>query len=55
VVLDLTRQRLQADWWYVPTVVERTAEEQLGMSLVSEAGQPHLVAASGPATPIEFE
>lgn len=55
VVLDVTRERLQADWWYVPTILERTASEQFGKALVSEAGQPHLVEASAPAPPIEFE
>lgn len=55
VVLDMTRERLQADWWYVPTVLERTASEQFGKGMVSEAGRPHLVDASAPAPPIEFD
>lgn len=55
VVLDLTRERLQADWWYVPTILERTASEQFGKGMISEAGRPHLVEASNPAPPIEFE
>ena len=55
VVLDLTRERLQADWWYVPTILERTASEQFGKGMVSEARRPHLVAATSPAPPIEFE
>ena len=55
VVLDITRERLQADWWYVPTILERSESEQFGKGMVSAAGQPHLVDASAPATPIEFE
>ena len=49
VVLDITPDRLQADWWYVPTIRERSASEQFGKGMVSEAGRPHLVDTSGPA------
>ena len=55
VVLDVTRERLQADWWYVPTVLERTESEQFGKGMVSEAGRPSLSEASTPAPPIEFD
>ena len=55
VVLDITRERLQADWWYVPTVLERTASEQFGRGMISPAARPHLVEAATPASPIEFE
>jgi alkaline phosphatase D len=55
VVLDLTREHLQADWWYVPTILERSASERFGMGFVSEAGQPHLVEARSPVPPIEFD
>jgi alkaline phosphatase D len=54
VVLDLTRERLQADWWYVPTILERSDAEHFGQGLVADAGRPGLSAASTPATPIEF-
>jgi alkaline phosphatase D len=49
VVLDITRERLQADWFYVPTVTERSTQETFGSALVSAAGRPHLVAAATPA------
>lgn len=49
VVLDVTRERLQADWFYVPTVTARSAEETFGKGLVSVAGEPHLVEAATPA------
>lgn len=55
LLLDLSREQMQAEWWYVPTIVERTAAEQYGHGLVSAAGAPHLAAASGPSSPIEFE
>jgi alkaline phosphatase D len=49
VVLDVTRERVQADWYYVPTVSEQTAAEQFGKGLVSVAGRPHLTEVSAPA------
>ena len=48
-VLDVTRDRLQADWWFVPSITERSDAETFGKGLVSEAAAPHLVEASGPA------
>jgi alkaline phosphatase D len=48
-VLDLTPERLHVDWWFVPTVVERTASERCGKSMGSEAGAPCLVDLPAPA------
>jgi alkaline phosphatase D len=48
VVLDVTRERAQADWYYVPTVITRTRLEEFGKGLITEAGRPHLIEASGP-------
>jgi hypothetical protein len=48
-VLDLTRERLQADWYYVPTVTERTTVETFGKGLTSVAGSPHLIDAATPS------
>jgi len=42
-VVEFTRERLQADWWFVPTVTERTSEEVHAKRLVAEAAKPHLV------------
>ena len=42
VVLDLTPERLQADWWYVPTILERSDSGTIRKGMVSEAGRPHL-------------
>lgn len=50
VVLDVTRERAQADWYYVPTVTEKSTVEEFGKGFVSVAGAPHLVPQSSPAT-----
>jgi alkaline phosphatase D len=50
VVLDLTPERLQADWWFVPTITQRSSDESRAKSLASEAGQPHLVEVATPVT-----
>jgi alkaline phosphatase D len=49
VVLDITRERLQADWWSVPTIAERSAAEAFEKGMVSAAGQPCLTDAGSPA------
>jgi alkaline phosphatase D len=47
-VVDITRERLQADWWFVPTITERSTSEQFGKGMVVEAGRPHLTPVSNP-------
>jgi alkaline phosphatase D len=49
VVLDVTPQRLQADWFFVPTVLERAPAETHAASFVTERGSSHLVEVSTPA------
>ena len=49
VLLDVTPQRLQADWFFVPTVEERTGGETHAASLLTERGSSHLVEAGTPA------
>ncbi|MDH4063500.1 MAG: alkaline phosphatase D family protein [Acidobacteriota bacterium] len=51
VVMDITRDRLQADWWFVPTVKERATGQRFAKGLVCEAGSRHLVEATAPMTP----
>jgi alkaline phosphatase D len=46
VVLDVTRERAQADWFVVPTVSERSRAETFDKGFVTEAGKPHLVEAA---------
>ena len=48
-VLDLTRERLQADFYGVPTVKERTTKEEFKKAFMTESGKNHLVEASKPA------
>ena len=48
VVLDLTPERLQADWWMVPTILERSESERCVKSMGSEAAAPHLVDVAAP-------
>ena len=49
MVLDVTPDRIQNDWYFVPTVDERTDEEAFVKGFVSEAGNPHLVETATPA------
>ena len=46
VVVDLTRERLQADFYAVATVLDRTTKEKFEKGFVSAAGTNHLVEAS---------
>ena len=45
IVVDITRQRLQADWYHVPGVAERSAAEQKAASYVCEHGSSRLAPA----------
>jgi alkaline phosphatase D len=45
VLLDITRDRLQADWYVVPTVTERTDRESRAASFVCERGSSRLAPA----------
>lgn len=45
VLLDVTPERLQADWYLIPGVLERSTEETRAMRLVCERGSSHLVSA----------
>jgi alkaline phosphatase D len=45
ILLDITRARLQADWYYVPTVTERSPTETKGASFVCESGSMRLAPA----------
>ena len=49
--LDLTRERLQADYYAVATVFDRTTEERFAKGFISESGRNHLIEASTPAAP----
>lgn len=44
MLLDVTRDRLQAEWYHVPTVAERTDREQHAATWVCERGSSRLAA-----------
>ena len=48
-ILDLTRQRLQADFYSVATVAERSTQERFEKGFMTESGRNHLVEVSSPA------
>ena len=48
-VVDLTRQRLQTDYYGVATIEERSAKEEFKAGFITESGRNHLVKASSPA------
>ncbi len=52
VVVDVTRDRLQADWWFVPAVNVRGKEQTFGKGLVCESGSRHLADAAAPMAAI---
>ena len=48
-VLDLTPERLQADFYAVATILDRTTSERFEKGFVTASGTNHLVEASTPA------
>ncbi len=48
-VLDLTRERLQADFYAVATILDRTTSERFEKGFVTASGANHLVEAATPA------
>jgi len=49
VLLELDADRAQADWYFVDTVLEPSANERFGAGWEVRAGAGHLTEASGPA------
>ena len=47
-VVDLTRERLQADYYAVATIQERSTQERFEKGFITESGRNHLVEASAP-------
>ena len=50
-VLDLTRARLQADFYAVATILDRSTKARFEKGFVTESGRNHLTAAATPALP----
>ena len=48
-ILDLTRQRLQADFYAVATVQERSTKERFEKGFITESGRNHLIESSSPS------
>jgi len=48
-IVDLTRQRLQADYYALATIEERSTTERFEKGFVTEAGRNHLTEAASPA------
>jgi alkaline phosphatase D len=45
VLLDITRQQLRGEWYFVPTVLERSPAEMRAAAFVCERGSAHLAEA----------
>ena len=50
-IVDLTRERLQADFYGMATIEERSTKEQFMKGLITESGRNHLIEASTAAKP----
>ncbi len=50
MVADLTRDRFRVEWWFVDTVLARTANERLGASAEVISGSPDIVNYNFPTT-----
>jgi alkaline phosphatase D len=48
-LLDITPERVQAEWYHMLTIVERRADEELGATLQVLSGESHLVPAPEPS------
>jgi hypothetical protein len=46
VVIDIAPQQIRADWYFVPTVLERTIAETRGAGFLCERGSSRLTAIS---------
>ena len=51
VLLDITRERIQGEWWYVDSILDPAAGETFAYGLYSRSGENRLRVASGPSEP----
>ena len=51
MVLDITPQRTQAEWWYISTIAESGGTESLGTAWQVESGSRHLTPAAAATQP----
>jgi len=50
-LIDVTAERVQAEWYHLSTITERSTAETLAGTLQTRSGENHLSPASGPSTP----
>jgi alkaline phosphatase D len=43
LVVDVDRERIRVEWWFVDTVLERTSGERLGGAWEVRHGRPRLI------------
>lgn len=51
VLLDITPERTQGEWWYVDSILDQNAPEQFGTALFTLSGENRLRSASEPSAP----
>lgn len=49
VLLDITHERTQGEWWYVDSILEADSPEQFGYALYTNAGENRLRVANAPS------
>ncbi|HYO98348.1 MAG TPA: alkaline phosphatase D family protein [Polyangiaceae bacterium] len=50
-LLDVTEERVQAEWYFVSSITEASPAEELGAAFVTMAGHNHIVPALAPSEP----
>jgi alkaline phosphatase D len=50
-LLDITKERVQCEWYHMATIVERRADESLANALSVQSGTNHWVPAAAPTLP----
>ncbi|EDM76628.1 hypothetical protein PPSIR1_18202 [Plesiocystis pacifica SIR-1] len=49
MILDVQRERTQAEWWFVDTIEERRADERFARAVAVERGAPALAVRDAPS------
>uniref|UniRef100_UPI0032B17707 alkaline phosphatase D family protein n=1 Tax=uncultured Salinisphaera sp. TaxID=359372 RepID=UPI0032B17707 len=52
LLLDITRERMQAEWWYVDDIESRNDQQRFASAWQVRAGENHVVAADAQSQPI---
>ncbi len=51
LLLDVTHERVQGEWWYVDTIATASTTESLGAAFMTRDGAPHLTRAAQASVP----